>query len=75
MNWVVKAACRDSKFDPDWWWGEEESDEASNAIGICSICPVQPDCLELALKNNEYQGIWGGLTPKQRMRVRSYSYK
>jgi len=35
---------------------------------LCGICPVQPDCLEAGM--DEEFGIWGGLSLKQRRRLK-----
>lgn len=37
----------------------------------CFECPVQGDCLIYALQNNESFGVWGGLTPEERIRARA----
>lgn len=40
----------------------------AEAIMICESCPARLDCLEFALRNGEWHGIWGGLTPAHRHR-------
>lgn len=40
------------------------------AISICDLCDVKTECLTTALNNDERHGIWAGLTPKQRTKVR-----
>lgn len=35
----------------------------------CDPCPVRLQCLGYALKHAEY-GVWGGLTPTERNRIR-----
>jgi WhiB family redox-sensing transcriptional regulator len=42
-----------------------------DAKRICSTCAVQPQCLDYGL--GEDYGIWGGLSPKQRQRLRKES--
>ncbi len=39
------------------------------AKAICATCPVQQLCLEHALTNRERDGVWGGLTEKERRRI------
>ena len=34
------------------------------------MCEVSVECLQTAIENNETFGIWGGLTPKERSRIR-----
>ena len=46
--------------------------KASTAIakGICRSCPVRWDCLVYAIDTRQPDGIWGGLTPDERLRLR-----
>jgi WhiB family redox-sensing transcriptional regulator len=37
---------------------------------VCAGCPVRLQCLEMALQNDERFGIWGGLSERERRRVR-----
>lgn len=41
----------------------------ATAKSICSTCPVQEQCLNTAIKNQEVWGVWGGVNfqdPKER---------
>lgn len=49
--------------------------EAQAAKDVCngvqgSPCPVRDECLEWALVNNEGFGVWGGLSERERRRLR-----
>lgn len=49
------------------------SDTANQAREICAGCPVRVECLDFALENHEGHydyGIWGGLTHRERQRLR-----
>ena len=37
---------------------------------VCRGCEVRHDCLEFALQNGEKFGIWGGLSERERRRIR-----
>lgn len=37
---------------------------------FCRECSVILDCLSYALENDEQFGIWGGMTPKERSKIR-----
>ena len=37
---------------------------------LCDVCPVQPQCLEYAIKHNIHYGLWGGLTERERFNVK-----
>ncbi len=66
MNWRQRSACRG--LDPEIFHPatDEEADEAKS---ICAICPVRQMCLEHALLAREREGVWGGLTERERRRV------
>lgn len=68
-DWKVRSACR--RYDPDLWWPERPTEgTARAAVGICNTCQVRDDCLDTALAGREDEGIWGGLLPHQRRRLR-----
>lgn len=66
-TWRQAAACEGSP--PDVFYPENEFETAA-AKAICAQCPVRGICLETALRNKERYGIWGGLTPRERARLR-----
>jgi WhiB family redox-sensing transcriptional regulator len=45
--------------------------EINRAKDICANCPVQEDCLDWAMEQQEPYGIWGGLTARERDRLRN----
>ncbi len=65
--WMAEAACTGS--DPDLFFGES-GDPCVDAKAICGRCPVSEACLKFAIQNSERFGIWGGLTFRQRIRVK-----
>ena len=59
--------------DPDAWFPElhqANAREVKVAKNLCGQCPVQKECLIYAMGNPELQGIWGGLTPRERSVLR-----
>ena len=59
--------------DPEAWFATQErsaSRETQNAKRLCQACPVQKECLAYAVANPELQGIWGGFTPRERVKLR-----
>jgi WhiB family redox-sensing transcriptional regulator len=46
----------------------------SEALAICSECPVRHPCLNYALDHGEVHGVWGGKTETQRARLRTRRY-
>ncbi|MFD7840598.1 WhiB family transcriptional regulator [Streptomyces sp. NPDC059761] len=37
---------------------------------LCATCPVREECLAIAVRSDESDGIWGGTTPLERRRMR-----
>lgn len=48
----------------------EHPREIQRILSICGNCEHQVECAEWGIKNERY-GIWGGLTQKQRTRLRA----
>ena len=65
-TWRQHAACRG--IDPDVFHPVSDED-AEEAKAICALCPVRHMCLEHALVNREREGVWGGLTDRERRRL------
>lgn len=71
INEVGSISCRES--DPDAWFPDFENPKGpkySMPKKLCGKCPVRNLCLEFALVNDEAHGLWGGMTPKERQRLR-----
>jgi WhiB family transcriptional regulator, redox-sensing transcriptional regulator len=73
-GWQQHAACRDE--DPDLFLPPEEEHgryaafRETLAKRICLRCPVLGECTAYALAADERYGVWGGLTPAERDRLR-----
>ena len=65
-SWRDQARCRG--VDPDIFHPSDE-DDGLEAKAICAVCPVREACLEFALTAREKDGVWGGLTARERRRV------
>jgi len=55
--------------DPDLFFPERGA-STREAKEVCRSCVVQNDCLEYALQNGEKFGIWGGMSERERRRIR-----
>lgn len=66
-DWQEGAACKEA--DPDLFFPERGS-PGDSAKRVCVNCEVRLECLEYALANGERYGIWGGLTERERTRLR-----
>lgn len=52
----------------------ENGDPRNVRRNVCNHCPIKQECREHALKNEEEFGVWGGLTPRQRLAVLRVRY-
>jgi WhiB family redox-sensing transcriptional regulator len=43
---------------------------AQPAKRICAACPVINECLDYALRTSAREGIWGGLSERERRKVK-----
>lgn len=77
MTWQQHAACIGA--DTDWWFPParekgvnpfKDQEKLRKARRICASCPVATECLLTALANNEYAGIWGNTSNRQRRALR-----
>ena len=67
-TWRQYARCLGAP--PDVFHPPADSDEAAEpAKAICRVCPVREPCLEHAITAREKQGVWGGLTERERRRL------
>ena len=57
-DWRERAACRGC--DPELWFPATHED-ALLPILVCGECPVKKQCADLAARNGERFGVWGGV--------------
>lgn len=67
LGWQGDALC--AQTDPEAFF-PEKGGSTRDAKKICSQCEVRSECLEYALNNDERFGIWGGLSERERRRLR-----
>lgn len=69
LAWKQAGACRGldaAIFHPDPTKGQS----ASQALAVCGECVIQKKCLNFALSAREDVGVWGGMTERERRRIR-----
>jgi WhiB family redox-sensing transcriptional regulator len=66
-SWRLEGLCAET--DPEAFF-PEKGGSTRDAKRVCAGCPVRLECLEYALGNDERFGIWGGLSERERRRVR-----
>ncbi len=66
-QWQDRALC--AQTDPEAFF-PEKGGSTREAKKICMGCEVCHECLEYALAHDERFGIWGGLSERERRRVK-----
>ncbi|MFJ2368607.1 WhiB family transcriptional regulator [Microbacterium sp. NPDC087665] len=67
LSWQTDALC--SQTDPEAFF-PEKGGSTRDAKRICTSCDVRGECLEYALNNDERFGIWGGLSERERRKLK-----
>lgn len=62
-NWQDSALC--PQTDPDAFF-PKKGGSAKAAKKICAHCPVSLQCRTFAVENDIHEGIWGGMTLRER---------
>lgn len=67
QDWQEQALC--AQTDPEAFF-PEKGGSTREAKRICRACGVRDECLEFALEHDERFGIWGGLSERERRRLK-----
>lgn len=65
--WTADALC--AQTDPELFF-PPKGGSVTAAKAVCASCDVVAECLEFAIRTGERRGIYGGLTAKERARLR-----
>lgn len=66
-EWMARGAC--AGVTANLFYPERGAD-TRGAKEVCRGCEVRHDCLDYAMVNGEKHGIWGGLSERERRRLR-----
>jgi len=66
-EWQERALC--AQTDPEAFF-PEKGGSTREAKKVCLSCDVRGECLEYALANDERFGIWGGLSERERRKLK-----
>lgn len=66
-HWTELALCKET--DPESFF-PEKGGSTREAKKVCKACEVRAECLEYALANDERFGIWGGLSERERRKLK-----
>ncbi len=67
LGWQEQALC--AQTDPEAFF-PEKGGSTREAKKVCLSCEVRVECLEYALEKDERFGIWGGLSERERRRLK-----
>jgi len=67
LAWQERALC--AQTDPEAFF-PEKGGSTREAKRVCASCEVREECLEYALANDERFGIWGGLSERERRKLK-----
>ncbi|PWH05145.1 transcription factor WhiB [Brachybacterium endophyticum] len=67
VSWQERALC--AQTDPEAFF-PEKGGSTREAKKVCVSCEVRAECLEYALENDERFGIWGGLSERERRKLK-----
>jgi WhiB family redox-sensing transcriptional regulator len=67
LDWQDRALC--AQTDPEAFF-PEKGGSTREAKRVCRSCEVRAECLDYALGNDERFGIWGGLSERERRRIK-----
>jgi len=70
LEWQERALC--AQTDPEAFF-PEKGGSTREAKRVCMSCEVRVQCLDYALENDERFGIWGGLSERERRRVKKHA--
>lgn len=68
--WREAASCLEVTQQVNFFPAKEDVAGIAKAKAVCATCPVTDQCLSWSIVTNQIEGIWGGLTQKERRRVR-----
>jgi WhiB family redox-sensing transcriptional regulator len=66
-GWQERALC--AQTDPEAFF-PEKGGSTREAKRVCGGCEVRAECLGYALEHDERFGIWGGLSERERRRLK-----
>lgn len=67
LGWQERSLC--AQTDPEAFF-PEKGGSTREAKKVCVGCEVRAECLEYALANDERFGIWGGLSERERRKLK-----
>ena len=67
LSWQERSLCAQTDLEAFF---PEKGGSTREAKKVCVGCEVRSECLEYALANDERFGIWGGLSERERRKLK-----
>ena len=67
LDWQDRALC--AQTDPEAFF-PEKGGSTREARRVCRACEVRAECLQFALDHDERFGIYGGMSERERRRLK-----
>ena len=67
LAWMASALC--AEVDPELHF-PEKGGSTREAKRVCRSCEVRAECLDYALETDQKFGIWGGMSERERHRLK-----
>lgn len=67
LSWQDRALC--AQTDPEAFF-PEKGGSTREAKRVCTGCEVRSECLDYALAHDERFGIWGGMSERERRKLK-----
>lgn len=71
-DWMDDAECQFAE-NKDIFFPEYSTEDKRKARAYCWRCPVSDECLDYALRYNIQHGIFAGLLPDERKKIKKAS--
>lgn len=69
LAWQEDASC--IEIGPEPFFQEKGGQTPTAVRGLCVACPVQTQCLNMALNDPHLMGVWGGTSERERALMRA----
>jgi WhiB family transcriptional regulator, redox-sensing transcriptional regulator len=71
---MSSALCKTLGMNPDLFYqdyrGQPYKVVTQSVKRVCESCHVRDDCLDYALTHNIKDGLWGGMTRSERIKIK-----
>ena len=66
-DWMDSGNCKGSSVN----FFPKEGESAAPAKKVCETCKVKPECYDYVMSDSSLQGVWAGMSDRDRRKERS----